>query len=114
MSEYRYPLNDILFSLNDIAGLARLNAHRSEDVDHELVEAILTEAGKLSEQCIAPLNHSGDQEGSTVIDGNVHEAKGFKEAFREYVEGGWSSLAGSEEFGGQGLPFALAAAVNEG
>lgn len=114
MSEYRYPLNDILFSLNDIAGLARLNAHRSEDVDQDLVEAILTEAGKLSEQCIAPLNHSGDQEGSKVINGDVHEAKGFKEAFREYVDGGWSSLAGSEEFGGQGLPFALAAAVNEG
>ena len=114
MSEYRYPLNDILFSLNDIAGLARLNAHRSESVDQDLVEAILTEAGKLSEQCIAPLNHAGDQEGSRVVDGQVHEAKGFKEAFREYVEGGWSSLAGSEEFGGQGLPFALAAAVNEG
>lgn len=113
MSEYRYPLNDILFSLNDIAGLARLNAHR-EEVDQDLVEAILTEAGKLTEQCIAPLNHSGDQEGSKVVDGNVQEAKGFKEAFSEYVEGGWSSLAGSEEFGGQGLPFALAAAVNEG
>ena len=114
MSEYRYPLNDILFSLNDIAGLARLNAHRDEEVDQDLIEAILTEAGKLSEQCIAPLNHAGDQEGSVVIDGNVQEAKGFKEAFREYVEGGWSSLAGSEEYGGQGLPFALAAAVNEG
>jgi alkylation response protein AidB-like acyl-CoA dehydrogenase len=114
MSEYRYPLNDILFSLNEIAGLARLNAHREEEVDQDLVEAILSEAGKLSEQCIAPLNHTGDQEGSRVVNGDVQEAKGFKEAFKEYVEGGWSSLAGSEEFGGQGLPFSLAAAVNEG
>ena len=114
MSEYRYPINDILFSLTQVAGFPRLNASLTEPLSDDLVDAILNEAGKLCEQCIAPLNHAGDQEGSKVVDGNVFEAKGFKEAFKAYVDGGWASLSGSEEYGGQGLPFALAAAVNEG
>ena len=114
MSDYRYPLNDITFSLQHIAGFSRLNALRSEEVSDDLVDAILNEAGKLCEQVIAPINHSGDQEGSQIIAGEVHQAKGFKEAFSAYVEGGWGALSGAEEYGGQGLPFALSAAVSEG
>lgn len=114
MSEYRYPLNDILFTLNDVAGFNRINAHRDDEVTSDIVEAVLIEAGKFSEQCIAPINHLGDQEGSTVKNGSVTESKGFKEAYQAYSEAGWTSLAGAEEFGGQALPFSLAAAVNEG
>lgn len=114
MSEYRYPQNDILFCLNKVANFQQINNLKEEAIPEDLMDAILSEAGKLCEQVIAPLNHAGDQAGSKVIKGAVSEAAGFKEAFNAYVEGGWASLAGSEEFGGQGLPFSLAAAVNEG
>ena len=114
MNEYYYPLNDILFTLNEVANFQRINTYRNETVTQDLTEAVLAEAGKLSEQCIAPINHIGDQLGSKVVDGNVFEAQGFKEAYQTYSDGGWSSLTGSEEYGGQALPFSLAAAVNEG
>jgi hypothetical protein len=81
MSEYHYPMNDILFSLNKVAQFSRLNAVLDEPVDTDLLEAILLEAAKLSEQVIAPLNHLGDQQGSKVLDGEVYEAEGFKAAF---------------------------------
>ncbi|MFT2112414.1 acyl-CoA dehydrogenase [Marinomonas sp. 2405UD68-3] len=114
MSDYRYPLNDITFSLLHVAGFSRLNTLLEDDISEDLIDAILNEAGKLCEQVIAPINHSGDQEGSVIVDGEVHEAKGFREAFDAYVEGGWGGLSGSEEYGGQGLPFSLSAAVSEG
>ncbi|TBR42200.1 acyl-CoA dehydrogenase [Marinomonas agarivorans] len=114
MNEYRYPLNDIIFTLNDIAGFERINQYRDEEVTEDLVEAVLTEAGKFSEQKIAPLNHSGDQEGSRVEQGNVVEAQGFKEAFQAYSDAGWPSISAAETYDGQGLPVALSTAVNEG
>ncbi len=114
MSDYRYPLNDITFSLQQVANFTQLNELLSEEVSDELIDAILNEAGKLCEQVIAPINHSGDQEGSVIVNDEVQEAAGFKEAFNAYVEGGWGGLSGSEEYGGQGLPFSLSVAVSEG
>lgn len=114
MSNYTYPYNDILFSLQRVARCDRLDPHLEEALDADLVEAILTEAGKLSEQVLAPLNWSGDQEGSRVENGEVFEAKGFKEMYKAYCEGGWGSLSGDVEYGGQGLPSTIATAVNEG
>ena len=114
MSEYQYPQNDIQFSLQSIAQLERLSPFLEEPLDSELLDAILSEAGKLSEQVIAPINASGDQQGSRVEQGEVFEAEGFKEAFHTYRESGWLALAGNPEFGGQGLPSSLATAVNEG
>ena len=114
MSEYQYPQNDIQFSLQSIAQLERLSPFLEEPLDSELLDAILSEAGKLSEQVIAPINASGDQQGSRVDQGEVFEAEGFKEAFHTYRESGWLALAGNPEFGGQGLPSSLATAVNEG
>ncbi|MGR0279756.1 acyl-CoA dehydrogenase [Marinomonas dokdonensis] len=114
MSEYQYPQNDIQFSLQSIAQLERLSPFLEEPLDSELLDAILSEAGKLSEQVIAPINASGDQQGSRVEQGEVYEAEGFKEAFHTYRESGWLALAGNPEFGGQGLPSSLATAVNEG
>lgn len=114
MSEYQYPQNDIQFSLQSIAQLERLFPFLEEPLDSELLDAILSEAGKLSEQVIAPINASGDQQGSRVEQGEVFEAEGFKEAFHTYRESGWLALAGNPEFGGQGLPSSLATAVNEG
>ncbi|MCB5160361.1 acyl-CoA dehydrogenase [Marinomonas algarum] len=114
MSEYKYPFNDIMFSLQSIANIDRLTPYLEEPVDQGLLEAILSEAGKLSEQIIAPINASGDQEGARIEEGEVQQASGFKEAFHAYAEGGWLSLSGAPEFGGQGLPSVIATAVNEG
>lgn len=114
MSEYQYPQNDIQFSLQSIAQLERLSPFLEEPLDAELLDAILAEAGKLSEQVIAPINASGDQQGSRLENGQVIEATGFKEAFQTYCQSGWLALAGNPEFGGQGLPASLATAVNEG
>jgi len=114
MSDYQYPVNDILFSLRSIADINKLSPYLEEPVDQELLEAILGEAGKLSEQVIAPINASGDSEGSRVENGEVIEAKGFKEAFKAYTDGGWVGLSGDPEYGGQGLPSFIATAVNEG
>ena len=114
MSEYLYPINDILFSLRSVAKTERLTPYLEDAIDNDLLEAILGEAGKLAEQVIAPINASGDKEGSRVENGEVIEAKGFKEAFKAYSEGGWIGLSGDPEYGGQGLPSYVATAVNEG
>ena len=114
MSEYLYPTNDILFSLSSVANIQRLTPYLEDAIDTDLLEAILGEAGKLAEQVIAPINRSGDQEGSRVESGEVYEAKGFKEAFKAYSEGGWIGLSGDPQYGGQGLPSCIATAVNEG
>ncbi|MFT2099712.1 acyl-CoA dehydrogenase [Marinomonas sp. 2405UD66-6] len=114
MSEYLYPTNDILFSLSSVANIQRLTPYLEDAIDSDLLEAILGEAGKLAEQVIAPINRSGDQEGSRVESGEVYEAKGFKEAFKAYSEGGWIGLSGDPQYGGQGLPSCVATAVNEG
>lgn len=114
MSEYLYPINDILFSLRSVAKTERLTPFLEDAVDNDLLEAILGEAGKLAEQVIAPINASGDKEGSRVENGEVIEAKGFKDAFKAYSEGGWIGLSGDPEYGGQGLPSYVATAVNEG
>lgn len=114
MSDYQYPINDIVFSLISVARIDRLCPYLDEPVDRDLLDAILGEAGKLSEQVIAPINSSGDKEGSRVENGQVYEAKGFKEAFKAYSDGGWIGLSGDPEYGGQGLPSFIATAVNEG
>ena len=114
MSEYQYPIKDILFSLQSVARIERLTPYLEDPIDNDLLDAILGEAGKLSEQVIAPINASGDKEGSRVENGEVIEAKGFKEAFKAYSEGGWIGLSGDPQYGGQGLPSYIATAVNEG
>lgn len=114
MSEYQYPIHDILFSMLSVADIHRLTPYLDEPIDQNLLDAILSEAGKLSEQIIAPINASGDKEGSRVEQGEVYEAAGFKDAFHAYSEGGWIGLSGDPQYGGQGLPSTIATAVNEG
>ena len=114
MADYVVPLLEMSHVLQDIAGVgAMAKLPGFEEVNDELVEAILEECGKLASGAIAPLNASADREGSRVENGQVVEASGLKEAYREYVEGGWNSLPYDPEFGGQGLPGVLASAVLE-
>jgi 3-(methylthio)propanoyl-CoA dehydrogenase len=102
---YVAPLKDMLFVINELAGLAEVNALPDcEDASPETVEAVLEENAKFTSEVIAPLNWSSDKQPGYWKDGAVVTADGFKEAFKQYAEAGWQGLQHPPEFGGQGLP----------
>ena len=117
MSTYRAPLADMRFVLFDLlkveAQYARLPG--GENATRDTVDAILDEAAKFCEQVLAPLNASGDEQGCTLdkATATVTTPKGFKEAYAQYIEGGWSSLNAPEQYGGQYLPDSLGAPLKE-
>jgi len=112
---YSTPVKDIRFSLDHMAGFSALEKTGAfEDLSDDLVDAILEEMGKFCDQVIAPLNEPSDKQGSELVDGAVKTTPGFREAYAQYVEGGWGALAFPEEFGGQGLPTTLAIALVDG
>nr|WP_198981540.1 acyl-CoA dehydrogenase [Herbaspirillum sp. ASV7] len=102
---YTAPLKDMLFVMNELAGLSAVNALPGcEDATPETAEAILEENAKFCSEVIAPLNHAGDKDPSAWADGRVTTSPGFKEAFRQFGEAGWQGVQHPVEFGGQGLP----------
>ena len=107
MSEYRPPVRDMHFLLTQVLGFSH------PDLDSETVEAVLGEAAKLAGDVLAPLNQKGDQAGSKLKDGVVTTPPGFKDAYKQYREGGWNAVPFEPEYGGQGLPFAIAFPVQE-
>ncbi len=114
MSAYTAPLKDIRFVLHELAGLAEVaKLPGYEEATADTVDAILEEAGKFASGVLDPLNRTGDQEGSRWKDGAVSTPKGFREAYRQYVEGGWCALPFPADWGGQGLPKLVATAVEE-
>ena len=93
MSAYVAPLRDMRFVLNELAGLDQIaKLPGCEEATRDTVDAILEQASKFASEVLDPLNYSGDQEGSKWDDGAVTTPKGFKEAYRQYVEGGWGAL----------------------
>ncbi|WP_312797919.1 acyl-CoA dehydrogenase [Tianweitania sp.] len=111
---YRAPVDDIAFTLKQVAGLAPdLEKGRYGDLSDDLVDAILSEAGRFAGEEIAPLNLSGDQEGARWKDGAVTMPAGWADLYHRWREGGWNGLSGPEEFGGQGLPVMINVAANE-
>ena len=115
MPSYRAPVEDVQFLLNDVFHIDRYaNLPGFADASPDVVEAILGEAAKLSEQVLTPLNRVGDKEGcKRASDGSVTTPAGFKDAFKQIVEGGWIGISAPAEFGGQGLPMVLTQIVNE-
>ncbi len=114
MSAYAAPLKDMKFVVNELAGLAQIaKLPGCEDATPDTVDAILEEAGKFAAGVLDPLNWSGDQEGSQWKDGAVTTPKGFKQAYRQFVEGGWNALPLEPEWGGQGLPKLVSTPVTE-
>ncbi|WP_413459610.1 acyl-CoA dehydrogenase [Herbaspirillum huttiense] len=106
---YIAPVKDMLFVMNELAGLAAVNALPGcEDATPETAEAILEENARFCSEVIAPLNHSADKAPSSWADGKVTTSPGFKEAFRQFGEAGWQGVQHPVEFGGQGLPKLLA------
>ena len=115
MPVYRAPVRDTQFILNDVLGVqSRNDLPPYAEMSADTVEAILQEGAKLAEQTLFPVNYSGDREGCERLpDASVKVPQGFKEAYDQYCAGGWVGLAAPEEFGGQGLPYLLHAAVGE-
>ena len=114
MSTYIAPLRDMRFVMTELAGLDELSALPGfDEVSPELAEAVLDEAARLATEVLAPLNKSGDEQGARLTKDGVLAADGFSAAYRQFVEGGWSGLAGDPDFGGQGLPELLQAATVE-
>ncbi len=111
---YTTPVADILFTLNHVAGL---EAARREglygDLGDDLIAAIVEEAGKFADGVIAPLNRVGDLHGVQFKDGEVTTAPGWKEAYHAWAGAGWNGLSAPVEWGGQGLPYSLNAALLE-
>ena len=102
---YTAPLKDMLFVMNELAGLSTVNQLPGcEDATPDTVEAVLEENAKFCAAEIAPLNHPGDREPSFWHDGEVTTAKGFKQAFKSFAEAGWQGVQHPSDFGGQGLP----------
>jgi 3-(methylthio)propanoyl-CoA dehydrogenase len=110
MPLYTPPIDKMTLLLDKVLPVASLGR---DDLDKGMVSAILEEAGKLAAGVLAPLNESGDREGATWKEGNVKTASGFKEAYKEYQQGGWNAVPFAPEFGGQGLPWVLSFPVQE-
>lgn len=114
MSEYNAPLRDMQFVLNELGYLDQVRELPGcAQLDADLVEAILGEAGKFSHGVLSPLNVPGDREGARWRDGEVATAKGWREAYQRFTDGGWNALSCDPEFGGQGLPRVISALVDE-
>ena len=114
MSSYNAPIRDMQFVMQELAGLEAVSALPGcEDASADLVDAVLEEANKFASGVIAPLNWTGDQEGARWDNGVVHTATGWKEAYKQFAEAGWTALACEPEFGGQGLPKLVSTAVME-
>ncbi len=111
---YQAPVDDIVFALKTAAGLDDLlRRGLYAGLDAETIRAVIEEAGKFGAEVLAPLNAPGDKTGSKFSAGSVTTPPGFRDAYRQFAEGGWSSLPCAEEFGGQGLPEIVSAAVGE-
>ena len=114
MQTYTPPLRDmrfVLHELHDSAALAKLPG--LEEMTPDVLNTVLEEAGKFISATLLPLNASGDAEGCRYEDGVVRTPKGFKEAYKAFVEGGWGALSSGPEYGGQGLPQSAAKLLDD-
>lgn len=113
MPSYNAPLKDMNFVLHDVLKVETSQTEGYGELTPDFTAAVLEEAGKISRDVLAPLNQVGDHEGCVLENGVVRTPTGFKDAFDTLKEGGWTGLDCDTEFGGQGMPFMLNAAVGE-
>ena len=111
---YRAPVDEIAFTLKHVAGLKQaLDSGLFGDLTEDLVDAVLSEAGRFATEEVAPLYRAGDSHGAVLKDAVVTTPPGWKELYRRWIDGGWNALSGPVDHGGQGLPTLLGMAVLE-
>jgi acyl-CoA dehydrogenase len=111
---YRSPITDFRFIMDHVVGFDQVAAtERFADATPDMCDAILTEAAKLSDEVLAPLQKSGDQHPAVLENGVVRTSPGFGDGFKAIAEGGWIGISASPENGGMGLPLTLATTVND-
>jgi alkylation response protein AidB-like acyl-CoA dehydrogenase len=111
---YRVPVSDMIFTMDHAAGLAAgLTSGLYAELADGVAEATLEEAAKLAEGVLAPLNRAGDLQGARLADGVVTTTPGWREAYKQWSEGGWNGVTASEQHGGMGLPVLLGVACTE-
>jgi alkylation response protein AidB-like acyl-CoA dehydrogenase len=111
---YRAPVADMLFVMKELAGLeAVAKLPGFEEAGLDTAQAVLEECARFNEQVVAPLDRAGDTDPSSWSGGDVHTTPGFKQAFRQFAEGGWQGLQHPAAFGGQGLPKTIGAPCGE-
>jgi alkylation response protein AidB-like acyl-CoA dehydrogenase len=111
---YNAPIQDMLFLIRDWIGIDRLAALPGyEEIDVDLIEAVLEEAGKFASTELLTINREGDEHGAVFSDGNVTTPPGFKEAYAKFIEAGWTSIDADPDHGGQGLPKLLQGLIDE-
>ena len=115
MADYKAPLTDIRFVMNELLKFPEHYASLpgADDASPDVVDAILEESAKFCENVLAPINASGDAQGCRYDDGTVTTPEGFKEAYEQYVEAGWPSMTHNMLHGGQGLPESLGSVLSE-
>lgn len=114
MPEYKAPLRDIKFVMNELLDSeAHYQSIGAEDATPDMVDAIIGEGAKFAEEVLAPLNKVGDEEGCTWSEDGVKTPTGFKEAYQQFVEGGWPAMNAPVEHGGQGLPESINIVMSE-
>lgn len=113
MPSYTAPVRDLQFVLHDVLGLSQTGLPGHDELDREFTAAILEAAGDLATDMLAPLNLSGDHEGCRLENGVVRTPTGFKAAFDQVRDGGWTALDLDPEYGGQGMPYTIGLATGE-
>ncbi|MFQ6017378.1 MAG: acyl-CoA dehydrogenase family protein, partial [Kiloniellaceae bacterium] len=114
MTAYTAPIAEMRFVLDELAGLGEIAGFPGyEEAQPDLVGAVLEQAGRLAAEVLAPLNQPGDREGARYENGVVRTPKGFPEAYAQFVASGWGALPFDPAYGGQGLPWVVAMAVQE-
>ncbi|MHC9236504.1 acyl-CoA dehydrogenase C-terminal domain-containing protein [Pseudooceanicola sp. 502str34] len=113
MPSYTAPVKDFQFVLHDVLKASESAIPGYDELDRDFTSAILEEAGKIASEVLAPLNPVGDQQGCRLENGVVHTPEGFKAAFDQLREGGWTGLDCDPDFGGQGMPYVMGVATGE-
>ncbi len=113
MPTYTAPVKDMQFVLHEVLKVTEQDVPGYDELDADFTNAILEEAGKISSEVLQPLNVVGDKEGCVLENGVVRTPTGFKDAFKQMKEGGWTALDCDPDYGGQGLPYLMGTAVGE-
>jgi len=114
VSEYIAPTREMKFVLKDVIGISEVTAlERFNEATDDIIDAVLEQAGKFCQDILSPLSVVGDRQGASLGPDGVISSPGFRDAYAAYAENGWTSVSGLPEYGGQGLPLALASAVYE-